>query len=85
MKIRLRDYGSVLGSRKVAAEIRESLEFPVEFDLEEVLLSHSFADELFGKLGESMGPDKFKENIKIINMEETNKIIIRYVLEDRAK
>lgn len=85
MKIKLRDYGSVLGSRKVAAEIRERLIFPVEFDLQDVLLSHSFADELFGKLGESFGPSKFKENIKIINIEETNKIMIRYVLEDRAK
>ena len=85
MKVILQKYGQVLGSRKVAEEIRKGLKFPVEFDCKDVLLSHSFADELFGKLGQELGPEKFKSNIKIINLEENNKIMIRYVLEDRAK
>ena len=86
--IKIRDYGRVVGSRKTAEEIRNKivdLDSSV-LDFAEVdTVSHCFADELIGKLAELKGKDVFKTQVKIINLKESNRSMLLYVIEDRLK
>lgn len=87
MNLVFKNFGSVLGGRKVAADLRSQIESSSEvitLDFADVrTVSHSFADELIGKLAKKYGPAQFKEKIKIINLSESNRAIFTYVISDR--
>lgn len=82
-----KDYGSVLGGRDFAAKIRaDILAFSGEviLDFADVrTVSHSFADELIGKLAIELGSEKFKNKIKVINLSEGNKKVFGFVISER--
>lgn len=87
MHLVFKDFGIVLGGRDLAGQIRQKIDAfdgAVTLDFQSVdTVSHSFADELIGKLAFSYGAEKFKEKIKIINLSEANRNIFGYVIADR--
>lgn len=48
-------------------------------------ISQSFADESLGKLVQRIGFSNFKEKIKMINLNENNISVVRYVISQRLK
>ncbi len=60
MNLVFKDFGTVLGGRQEAAELRSKIESSSEvvtLDFADVrTVSHSFADELIGKLAQKYGP-----------------------------
>lgn len=87
MNLVFKDYGKVLGGRDVASKIRSKIESSKEIailDFQDVrTVSHSFADELIGKLAEKFGSALFKEKINIINLDKSNRKIFRFVISER--
>lgn len=87
MNLVFKNYGEVLGGRDIAASIRDEIEScneNVVLDFAEVrTVSHSFADELIGKLAVKYGAVDFKAKIKIINLSESNKKVFSYVIAER--
>ncbi len=88
MILEFKKYGSVLGGRDLAAKIREQVEqcsSEVVFNFENVrTVSHSFADELIGKLAAKYGAAEFKRKIKVINLSEVNRSVFSFVINDRV-
>lgn len=92
MQIILNDIGINIGLRKTAKRLREQIEdcilkdIKVSIDFNNVeSVSSSFADELISKLYIKLGKDRFKEYIKLENVNEYNKIIIKSSIDDRAR
>jgi len=87
MNLAFKDFGKVLGGRDTAEKIRvqiESSASTVILDFADVrTVSHSFADELIGKLAEKLGSSVFKEKISIINLSEDNRKIFSFVISER--
>lgn len=91
MRISFNHIGSSLGTRVVGRKIREDINFKLSrgefvcFDFEGVdTISHSFADECFGKLLLDFDIDFLRQHSTFIN---TNKIIstaISFTLKERA-
>jgi len=81
--------GRNLASRKRAAEFRAWLilqPVPLQLDLSGVeLLSHSFADELFGKIAEEFGSDFFRSKVMLVGMKNGDRDLIRSVVIDRME
>lgn len=81
----LNEAGRHLGSRPVAAQIRQKImafdHVVLDFAGVEVI-SHSFADELVGKLAGIYGKDLFKSKIKLKNVPEESRAIFTYVIND---
>lgn len=79
--------GPNLSTRKTAAIVRQELAAssePVIVDFSGVqLMSHSFADELFGKLAEQFGLDVFRERFRLVNLTEQDRMMLRAVVTDR--
>ncbi|MBN20215.1 MAG: hypothetical protein CL678_02920 [Bdellovibrionaceae bacterium] len=88
MNLDFKNFGQVLGGRKLAEEIRLKIENslePVVLDFSGIrTVSHSFADELIGKLAENLGPVAFKQKIKIINLSESNRRVFTFVISERS-
>ena len=87
MNLVFKDYGQVLGGRDVAERIRKEIESATDvvvLDFQDVrTVSHSFADELIGKLAEKLGPESVKKKISIINLSESNRKVFGYVISER--
>ena len=81
--------GRNLASRKRAAEFRAwliSQTESVQLDLSGVeLLSHSFADELFGKIAEEFGSEFFKNRVVLMGMKDHDRELIRSVVINRME
>lgn len=88
--VKLSEWGKVLGTRDIGEKIRlqlldemESSEQPVDVSFEGVLMvSHSFADECFGKLILAIGAEQFKQAFKITKL---NDKMVRLVLNDAVR
>lgn len=88
MNLVFKDFGNVLGGRGLAAKLREQIEISegsVVLDFLDVrTVSHSFADELIGKLAEKLGSYSFKKKIVIKNLSESNREIFGFVISERV-
>ncbi|MDV2683789.1 STAS-like domain-containing protein [Alkalihalophilus lindianensis] len=83
--------GSVLTERDLGAKIRSELlsiisaEHKVTVDLSNVqMVTSSFADELFAKLIEEIGPEA-KSKVAIVNVSTTVRTIINEAIFTRSK
>lgn len=88
----LAENGSVLTERDLGAKLRNevitiiSSEDKVTIDLSNVqMVTSSFADELFAKLVEELGPIEAKQKIALVNVTSTVKTIINEAIFTRAK
>lgn len=88
--IRLREWGEFLGSRKVGSEIRERVDaffqtgVSVELDFAGVqMVSHSFADELLGKLIASVGLSAMKGRLRLLHVPQDIAPILRFAIGNR--
>ena len=57
----------------------------ITLDFEETSISPSFADEFIGILAKDMGFDKFKQHVKLVNVSDSSKAIIKHVLSKRLQ
>ena len=87
---RLAERGEFLGSRKLGAEIRHELEAALDHgknvvvDFERItMVSHSFADELIGKLAAALGLEAFRLRMRLIKVVPEIAPILRYVISNR--
>lgn len=92
MKISFGHIGSSLGTRALAKSIREEVSFTlfrnefVCFDFEGVdTISHSFADECFGKLLLDFDIDFLRERSTFISTNEKIRRAISFTLKERAR
>lgn len=56
----------------------------IEIDLDGIVLTPSFADELLGGLMEELGPAEFRRRIRLLNVPGSARPLIRNVLNERA-
>jgi hypothetical protein len=89
MNLVFKEFGTVLGGRELAEKIRKEIEDSSDLavlDFADVrTVSHSFADELIGKLAAKYGAEAFRHKIKIINLSESNKLVFSFVISERQK
>lgn len=86
MLIHLLDLGEPMSTRQMGAEARTKLETALsQADTVEVDfggangMTPSFADEVFGKLMDSIGPDNFRKRISLVNVPDRIKSLLRSV------
>jgi hypothetical protein len=87
---RLAERGEFLGSRKLGGEIRHELEVALDqgknvvVDFEGItMVSHSFADELIGKLAAVLGIEAFRLRMRLVKVVPEIAPILRYVISNR--
>lgn len=83
-------FGSRVSGRPVRQKLDNLLKMSngriVSVDFEGVpLLSSSFADEVFGKLFLAVGPIKFLQRVKLVNMRDTVEGLVNKAIEQRMK
>lgn len=89
-KINVNEIAIELSTRPVGAKARESiLNFlksydEVEIDFHNSSLTPSFADECIGRLAATIGLDEFKKRIKLKNVEESTKPLVKHVVLRRC-
>lgn len=89
MTIKFNDFGKSLGTREMGSKIRDKITNCINrgenvvFDFTGVeILSHSYADEVFGKLLKEFGIKKIKETTNFQNANEyVTKIIVSVINE----
>jgi len=84
----LQEFGPKLLSRELGAKVRQgvSADGLSTFDFEGVeVVSHSFADGLFGMLLLERGPDFFRKNVSFKNASPDVKAIITWTVSVRAE
>ncbi|QEK12562.1 DUF4325 domain-containing protein [Crassaminicella thermophila] len=91
MVIRMDQWGKVLSTRDLGANIRQKI--IVEFNKQDqdiVIdfinvegINQSCADEVFGKMLLEIGLDNFKKRIKFNNMNDTISSVVKYVMASR--
>jgi hypothetical protein len=79
---RLAERGEFLGSRKLGGEIRHELEVALDQG-KNVVVSHSFADELIGKLAAVLGIEAFRLRMRLVKVVPEIAPILRYVISNR--
>jgi hypothetical protein len=87
MNLAFKEFGKVLGGRDFAEKLRnqiDSFDGVVILDFDGVsTVSHSFADELIGKLASKYGAVNFKKKIKIVNLSDINRKVFGFVISER--
>lgn len=86
--IRLNEFGTNLGTRKLGIEVSEYIDFDsvdnLILDFEDVfVVTSSFADELIGKNSQKLGLDNFMKKVKIVNATKDIKVILKKAILDR--
>lgn len=84
------EFGDFLKTRFLGERLRSEIATALE-DGEEVRIdfsriagmSHSFADECFGDLFSEFGADLFRTRLKLGNMDDSVKSVLRLVFADR--
>ncbi len=87
-KIELSKFGVELRTRKIAQEIRAGIDLSqeVEFDVKDVsIMTHSFADELFGGLFDSLGKSEFSKKILLKNFNPEHATILKRVIQSHIE
>lgn len=76
-------------SRQKAAQVREQLLLELDhskiltIDLENASLTPSVADELIGGIATYIGSERFKNQIKLINVSESQRALMKHVIARR--
>ncbi len=89
-KINVNEIAVELSTRPVGAKARESiLNFlkrydEVEIDFHYNSLTPSFADECIGRLAATIGLDEFKKRIKLKNIDESTRPLVKHVVLKRC-
>lgn len=88
MIVKLKDFGTSLGSRVLGKEVSSLINFEKEdeiiLDFDEVkMITSSFADEVIGKNCARLGLHNFFKKVQIINTSEQIKLILKKAIIDR--
>lgn len=88
MIVKLKDFGTSLGSRVLGKEVSNLINFEKEdkiiLDFDEVkMITSSFADEVIGKNCAKLGLHNFFSKVRIVNTSEQIKLIIKKAIIDR--
>lgn len=88
MNVKLKEFGTSLGSRVLGKEVSDMIDFEKE---EEIILdfngikmiTSSFADEVVGKNCAKLGLHNFFKKVQIVNSSEQIKLILKKAIMDR--
>ena len=88
MIVRLKEFGTSLGSRVLGKEVSSMINFEKEeeiiLDFDEVkMITSSFADEVIGKNCAKLGLHNFFQKVQVINTSEQIKLILKKAIMDR--
>lgn len=88
MIVKLKDFGTSLGSRVLGKEVSNLIDFEKEdeiiLDFDEVkMITSSFADEVVGKNCTKLGLYNFFQKVQVINTSEQIKLILKKAIVDR--
>lgn len=88
MIVKLKDFGTSLGSRVLGKEVSNLINFEKEdeviLDFEDVkMVTSSFADEVVGKNCAKLGLHNFFQKVQVINTSEQIKLILKKAIVDR--
>lgn len=88
MIVKLKEFGTSLGSRVLGKEVSNLIDFEKEeeivLDFEDVkMVTSSFADEVIGKNCARLGHHNFFNKVQIINTSEQIKLILKKAIIDR--
>ncbi len=89
-KVYVGDIATDLSTRPVGVKARETLlgmlneHDTLEIDLENKSLTPSFADECVGRLAAALGLEEFKRRVKLLNVTESTRPLIRHVILTRC-
>ena len=88
MIVKLKDFGTSLGSRILGKEVSNLIDFEKEkeiiLDFEGVkMVTSSFADEVIGKNCARLGLHNFFKKVQIVNTSEQIKLILKKAIMDR--
>lgn len=88
MIVKLKEFGTSLGSRVLGKEVSNLIDFEKEkeiiLDFDEVkMVTSSFADEVVGKNCARLGLHNFFNKVQIINTSEQIKLILKKAIIDR--
>lgn len=88
MIVKLKEFGTSLGSRVLGKEVSNMIGFEKEdeviLDFENVkMVTSSFADEVVGKNCAKLGLHNFFDKVQIINTSEQIKLILKKAIMDR--
>lgn len=88
MIVKLKEFGTSLGSRVLGKEVSNLIDFEKEkeiiLDFDEVkMVTSSFADEVVGKNCARLGLHNFFKNVQIVNASEQIKLILKKAILDR--
>lgn len=88
MIVKLKEFGTSLGSRVLGKEVSNMINFEKEdeiiLDFEDVkMVTSSFADEVVGKNCAKLGLHNFFKKVQIINTSEQIKLILKKAIIDR--
>ena len=90
MIVKLKEFGTSLGSRVLGKEVSNLIDFEKEeeivLDFEDVkMVTSSFADEVIGKNCARLGLHNFFNKVQIINTSEQIKLILKKAIMDRLQ
>lgn len=88
MIVKLKEFGTSLGSRVLGKEVSNLIDFEKEkeiiLDFQGVkMITSSFADEVIGKNCARLGLHNFFKNVQIVNASEQIKLILKKAIIDR--
>lgn len=88
MIVKLKDFGTSLGSRVIGKEVSNMIGFEKEdeiiLDFDEVkMITSSFADEVIDKNCAKLGLHNFFDKVQIVNASEPIKLILKKAIIDR--
>lgn len=90
MIVKLKEFGTSLGSRVLGKEVSNLIDFEKEeeivLDFQDVkMVSSSFADEVVGKNCARLGLHNFFDKVQIVNTSEQIKLILKKAIMDRLQ
>lgn len=88
MIVKLKEFGTSLGSRVLGKEVSNLIDFEKEqeivLDFQDVkMVTSSFADEVVGKNCARLGLHNFFKKVQIVNTSEQIKLILKKAILDR--
>ena len=88
MIVKLKEFGTSLGSRVLGKEVSNLIDFEKEeeivLDFQGVkMITSSFADEVIGENCARLGLHNFFKNVQIVNASEQIKLILKKAILDR--
>lgn len=88
MIVDLKEFGTSLGTRVLGKEVSSLINFEKEdeivLDFDEVkMITSSFADEVIGKNCAKLGLHNFFKKVRIVNVSEQIKLILKKAIIDR--